>query len=232
MVDQLAAALHGYVDTAVGVRAEFGSTEADEDPRILALESEVGSLNARLYDLLHERLGLHADLTGMSWGDEDEGDADGLPEPLEVDTFHLGFLVGPPAGTSDLSLDSVLDLVEQGGSELADRLVEAGFVVDGWGASRGGAVRLRRGRGRRGRRRVSDASESTQMQVVRGTPDDVELAALVAGLMAAASDRARHAETAVDAVAAPWADRRRTMRGVRDDALRPGPDAWRWSLRA
>ena len=136
-VDQLAATLHGYVDTAVGVRAEFGSTEADEDPRILALESEIGSLNARLYDLLHERLGLHADLTGMSWGDEDEGDADLLADPLEVDTFHLGFLIGPPAGTSDLSLDSVLDLVEQGGSELAGRLVEAGFVVDGWGASRG-----------------------------------------------------------------------------------------------
>ena len=79
---------------------------------------------------------------------------------------------------------------------------------------------------------MSDAPESTQMQVVRGTPDDVELAALVAGLMAAASERAQHAEGAVDAVAAPWADRRRTMRGVRADALRPGPDAWRWSLRA
>lgn len=136
VVDQLAAALHGYVDTAVGVRAEFGSTEADEDPRILALESEIGGLNASLYDLLHDRLGLHADLTGMSWGDEDE-DADALAEPLEVDTFHLGFLIGPPVGTSDLSLDSVLDLVEQGGSDLAGRLVEAGFVVDGWGASRG-----------------------------------------------------------------------------------------------
>jgi hypothetical protein len=136
-VDRLSASLHAYVETAVGVRAEFGSTEADEDPRILALESEIGGLNARLYDLLHERLGLHADLTGMSWGDEDEGDVDGLPEQLVVDTFHLGFLIGPPAGTSDLSLDSVLDLVEQGGSALAGRLVDAGFVVDGWGASRG-----------------------------------------------------------------------------------------------
>lgn len=79
---------------------------------------------------------------------------------------------------------------------------------------------------------MSDSSDSTQMQVVRGTPDDVELAALVAGLMAAASERAMHAETAADKVSAPWADRRRTMRGVRDDVLRPGPDAWRWSLRA
>ena len=78
---------------------------------------------------------------------------------------------------------------------------------------------------------MSEPAEGSQMQVVRGTPDDVELAALVAGLMAAASERDRHAE-AVDAVAAPWADRRRTMRGVRIDAMRPGPDAWRWSLRA
>ena len=78
----------------------------------------------------------------------------------------------------------------------------------------------------------AQAPAQTQMQVVRGTPDDVELAALVAGLMAAASERARQAEAAVDSVAAPWADRRRTMRGVRVDALRPGPSAWRWSLRA
>jgi hypothetical protein len=79
---------------------------------------------------------------------------------------------------------------------------------------------------------MSASPEHTQMQVVRGTPDDVELAALVAGLMAAASERARHAEESGDSVAAPWADRRRTMRGVRVDAMRPGRDAWRWSLRA
>ena len=139
-VSELAAALHEYVDTAAGVRAEFGASEADEDPRVLALEAHVSGLNARLYDLLHERLGIHADLTGMSWGDEDEGDADGLPEPLEVDTFHLGFVVGPPPGTSDLSLESVLDLVEQGGAELAQHLVDAGFEVGEWGVSRGAAV--------------------------------------------------------------------------------------------
>jgi hypothetical protein len=69
------------------------------------------------------------------------------------------------------------------------------------------------------------------VRVVRGTPDDMELAALVAGLMAAASDRARLAELSDRSVAAPWADRRRTMRGSRV-GLRPGPDAWRWSLRS
>ena len=139
-VSALASALHGYIDAAVGVRAEFGSTEADEDPRILVLESEIGGLNAVLYDLLHERLGLHADLTGMSWGDEEHGDADAPRSDAELDTFHLGFVVGPPPGTSDLSLESVLDLVEQGGADLAQRLVDVGFEVGEWGASRGAAV--------------------------------------------------------------------------------------------
>jgi hypothetical protein len=136
----LAAALHSYVDTAVGVRAEFGSAEADEDPRILAIEAEVGSLNARLYDALHETLGLHADLTGMSWDDGEEGDADAPPSATDVDTFHLGFVVGPPTGPSDQTLDSVLDLIDEGGAEVAQQLVDAGFEVVEWGVSRGGPV--------------------------------------------------------------------------------------------
>ena len=134
VVDQMAAALHSYVETAVGVRAEFGAHEADEDPRVLALESQVGTLNAQLYDLLHETLGVHADLTGMTW-DEDEHDEE--PSDQDVDTFHLGFVVGPPTGASDLTLDSVLDLVDAGGSELAHKLQESGFQVIEWGASRG-----------------------------------------------------------------------------------------------
>ena len=137
VVDELSAALHTYVDTAVGVRAEFGATEADEDPRILALEAKVGALNARMYDLLHETLGLHADLTGMSWDEEEpEGPSDGD----EVDTFHLGFVVGPPQAASDLTLDSVLDMIDTGGADLARTLQEAGFDVVEWGAARGAPV--------------------------------------------------------------------------------------------
>ena len=136
VVDALAETLHTYVDTAVGVRAEFGAAEADEDPRVLALEARTGTLNAQLYDLLHARLGLHADLTGMTW-DEDEH-----PEPAttSLDSFHLGFLVGPPEAASDLTLDSVLDLVDGGGAQIAARLAEAGFEVVEWGAARGSAV--------------------------------------------------------------------------------------------
>lgn len=137
LVDELSAALHSYVDTAVGVRAEFGATEADEDPRILALEAKVGTLNARLYDLVHETLGVHADLTGMSWDDEEP---EGPSDDEEVDTFHLGFVVGPPQNASDLTLDSVLDMIDTGGADLAHTLQEAGFEVIEWGAARGAPV--------------------------------------------------------------------------------------------
>lgn len=141
-VDELTAVLHEYIETAVGVRAEFGAHEADEDPRILAIEARVSGLNAALYDLVHERLGLHSDLTGMTWddADDDAAGADALPEAEEAETFHLGFVVGPQAGTSDLSMDSVLGLVDDAGEQIARRLMESGFEVSEWGASRGAPV--------------------------------------------------------------------------------------------
>lgn len=67
------------------------------------------------------------------------------------------------------------------------------------------------------------------VQVVRGVPDDVELAALVAGLVAAASEATGEADPADGSVTA-WSDRRRSLRATATPA--PGRDAWRWSLRA
>jgi Acyl-CoA carboxylase epsilon subunit len=64
------------------------------------------------------------------------------------------------------------------------------------------------------------------VHVVRGVPDDVELAALVAGLAAVTVPDDDHAT----APGAAWTDRSRAMRGPRA-GLRPGPDSWRWSLR-
>ncbi len=67
------------------------------------------------------------------------------------------------------------------------------------------------------------------VQVVRGAPDDVELVALVAGLVAAAAP----GEDDGPEDAAPrtgWADRSRTVPGA-GATWRPGPDAWRRSLR-
>lgn len=69
-------------------------------------------------------------------------------------------------------------------------------------------------------------SDDAHLHVVRGAPDDVELAALVAGIMAATSN------APADDVTAPrsaWADRRRQLRP--QPAPTAGPDSWRWSLR-
>ena len=68
---------------------------------------------------------------------------------------------------------------------------------------------------------------AAHVHVVRGTPDDVELAALVAGLaaVAVADDGAETAQRS-----GAWSDRSRSLRGARP-APAPGPDAWRWSLR-
>lgn len=63
------------------------------------------------------------------------------------------------------------------------------------------------------------------VRVVRGSPDDMELAALVAGLVAAAGGPALPEEAQRSA----WSDRARTLAGAR--AARSA-DAWRWSLRS
>ena len=73
---------------------------------------------------------------------------------------------------------------------------------------------------------TEEPTGSAHVHVVRGTPDDVELAALVAGLAAvsAPDDAAPHAPRSA------WSDRSRTLRG-RHATPAAGPDGWRWSLR-
>ena len=65
------------------------------------------------------------------------------------------------------------------------------------------------------------------VRVVRGEPDDDELAALVAGLAASTPAGEHHHET----LAEVGTERRRWREGARalTDPLTPGPDAWRWS---
>lgn len=58
------------------------------------------------------------------------------------------------------------------------------------------------------------------VEVLRGEPDEAELAALVAGLVAARDNGEWGAAPPVS----PWSDHGHRL-GVR----RPGPDAWRWS---
>jgi acyl-CoA carboxylase epsilon subunit-like protein len=67
------------------------------------------------------------------------------------------------------------------------------------------------------------------VSVVRGAPDDVELAALVAGLVAASGS----ADAPPAAATSAWADHARRLRrpGSAGTVALHGPDAWRWSLR-
>lgn len=137
-VDALASTLHEYVKAAVGVRAEFGAAEADEDPRILALEDRIGRLNATLFDTLHDGLGMHPDLTSSVWEPED-GEAADLDdhEHPDAEPFFLAFLVTPTGG--DATIDGVIDLLDAAGEGVAEQLNEGGYDVVEWAASRGAA---------------------------------------------------------------------------------------------
>jgi hypothetical protein len=66
-----------------------------------------------------------------------------------------------------------------------------------------------------------------QLRVVRGEPNDVELAALVAGLLASSAGPLPEPDPALPG---GWADHARWLRGAGD--VRRGANAWRWSLRS
>lgn len=140
-VDALAEALHAYVDQAVGVRAEFGAAEADDDPRVLASEAHIGTLNAHLFDSLHDVLGMHPELTASVWeSDEPRVDADAPPTGETAEAFYLGFVVAQPSGVTAVGLDGVLDLLDAAGAQVVERLVDSGLDITEWAASRGQAA--------------------------------------------------------------------------------------------
>ncbi|GAB2457321.1 hypothetical protein [Xylanimonas ulmi] len=141
-VDALAATLHEYVEAAVGVRAEFGAAESDDDPRILALENHVGQLNAGLFDALHDTLGMHPDLTSSVWepSDGDDEHAHELVEAAEeAEVFYLGFVVAAPHEGAAMTLDGMIDLLDEVGDEATNRFADGGYDVVEWAASRGAA---------------------------------------------------------------------------------------------
>ena len=67
---------------------------------------------------------------------------------------------------------------------------------------------------------------AAMVRVVRGAPDDVELAALVAGIVAARAAAPADGDAGAHRAPSPWNDHgRRLRRGAA-----PGADSWRWSL--
>ncbi|MHB1489053.1 MAG: hypothetical protein ACYCTH_00970 [Cellulomonas sp.] len=138
-VEALATALHGYVDTVIGVRTEFNAHDADEDPRVLALENRISALNGALYDEIHRLLGLHPDLTTLAWTNRwAQNDPDAPRPQTDLDTFSLGFVVSPTTGPTASTLDAVLELLDAGGEALVAQLTGAGFEVLEWATTRGG----------------------------------------------------------------------------------------------
>ncbi|MGO1330248.1 hypothetical protein [Cellulosimicrobium funkei] len=136
--DPRPAARHQFRGPPRGGRARVGAAEADEDPRVLALEARVGALNAQLFDVLHEALGIHPDLTSSVWEPtegEEADDADAAPADLEDDTFTLEYVVVSHPGGPDL--DDVVGLLDSWGHEAHARLTEAGYDVPEWGVGRG-----------------------------------------------------------------------------------------------
>ncbi len=69
---------------------------------------------------------------------------------------------------------------------------------------------------------------ASSMRVVRGTLEDDELAALVAGMVAMA---ARQVDDDPGSPTSAWMDRSRTLRGANVGVLGRGGSAWRHSLR-
>ena len=76
----------------------------------------------------------------------------------------------------------------------------------------------------------SMGADPAGLRVVRGSPDDAELAALVAGVVAMSAAGADEPEPGAPTSA--WMDRSRTMRGAsRALPLARGDAAWTHSLR-
>ena len=73
-------------------------------------------------------------------------------------------------------------------------------------------------------------AQAAGLRILRGSPDDAELAALVAGMVAVAG--AGDEEPEPGAPTSAWMDRSRTMRAARGGLpLAHGDSAWRHSLR-
>lgn len=133
-VDELTAALHRYVDLAVGARAEFDAATVEDDPRIEAAEDEIGRLNAAVSEAFESELGLVSGHTTESW------ESDGLDDLDDDDLgtlVELTFTVSPgPLTTGDDPLERALEIVEDAADQVTNALEDAGYTVDGWSVSR------------------------------------------------------------------------------------------------
>jgi len=79
------------VDTVVGVRTESTPTIPTRTRASWLSRHGSAALNAALYDEIHHRLGLHPDLTTLTWSSRwTQTDPDAARPQAELDTFSLG----------------------------------------------------------------------------------------------------------------------------------------------
>ena len=137
LIDTLTAALHSYVDTAVGIRAEFDASTAEDDPRIEAVEDKIGDINAEFSRVFEAAIGFESGHTTESWDEDDEDDDDDLDADENGAVFEMGFIVVPVVGRPvPASLDDAFSVIEAGGERVVTELASAGFEVREWGTSR------------------------------------------------------------------------------------------------
>jgi hypothetical protein len=129
---EAAAGLHRRVDewaaAVIGVADESGgdSTDALSDPRLEAAQD-------RFYEGLSDFEESTLPVLGLV---PDESPA-GPEAMLSADDFFLHFVVGVPDEAEAGRLDEAFEIVHQAGHETAERLMDAGFEVPTFAASRG-----------------------------------------------------------------------------------------------
>jgi len=127
------AALHARVDewaaAVEGIAHESGgdSTEAMADPRLEAAQD-------RFYESLSHFEEASLPVLGLVPVEETEPDE---PLTFSADDFFLHFLVGVTPATPRGRLDEAFELIHAAGHALVDQLLDAGFEVPTFAASRG-----------------------------------------------------------------------------------------------
>jgi hypothetical protein len=123
-VDAWAAAIEG-----VAAESDGDSTQAMADPRLEAAQD-------RFYEGLSEFEDASLPVLGLV-PDDDEDDDEVETMAFSADDFFLHFLVGVAPTTPRDRLDEAFELIHQAGHAVVDQLVDAGFDVPTFAASRG-----------------------------------------------------------------------------------------------
>ncbi|GAA2515078.1 hypothetical protein [Rarobacter incanus] len=133
LVDQLAGALHDYVDTAVGVRSEFDANTADDDPRVEAAERAVERCNTAFDSRFEKALGMVCAHTGFADDDDDEEDDS---DDVDEESVILELTFGPATRGADTAtmgiIQEAMERLDAMARELATEFEHRGVTISHW----------------------------------------------------------------------------------------------------